>query len=82
MIKLDIDPIYRLVCGDIESNFDAVFNKVKSLSAKTNFAFLLCVGNVLSDDSTGSLDDYKTGKKKGKKASTILVLVMLPNIPF
>lgn len=53
------------MCGDIESNFDAVFNKVRSLSAKTNFNFLLCVGNFFGD-SAGSLDDYKTGKKKGE----------------
>lgn len=54
-----------LVCGDIESNFDAVFNKVRSLSAKSNFSFLLCVGNFFSSESAGNLEDYKTGKKKG-----------------
>jgi hypothetical protein len=54
-----------LVCGDIESNFDAIFNKVKNLSAKSNFAFLLCVGNFFGEQA-GNLEDYQKGIKKGE----------------
>lgn len=59
-----------MICGDIESNYDAVFTKVKNLSAKTNFNFLLCVGNFFGEFS-GNLEDYKTGKKKGNWSESI-----------
>lgn len=60
---------FRLVCGDIESNFDAVFNKVRTLSSKTNFSFLLCVGNFFGE-SAGTLEDYKKGSKKGNEGTS------------
>lgn len=69
------------MCGDIESSFDAVFNKVRNLSAKTNFAFLLCVGNFFGE-SAGSLDDYKTGKKKGKMSISDVVFSLQLVISF
>jgi hypothetical protein len=50
--------------GDVESQFDAVFDKVRKLSRQSPFAFLLCVGNFFSDsESYESIEKYKTGVK-------------------
>lgn len=54
----------RLICGDVESNFDAIFDKVRLLNKKSPFAFLLCVGNFFSDDkSYEEINKYQTGQK-------------------
>ncbi|CAG9799531.1 unnamed protein product [Chironomus riparius] len=52
-----------LVCGDIESNFDVIFDKVRNLNKKTPFAFLLCVGNFFTDGNYEALEKYKSGIK-------------------
>lgn len=54
----------RLICGDVESKFDAIFDKVRNLHKKSNFSFLICVGNFFSDNDDGSLDKYKALEKQ------------------
>ncbi|KAG5679049.1 hypothetical protein PVAND_008646 [Polypedilum vanderplanki] len=53
-----------LICGDIESQFDAIFDKVRKLNKQSAFSFLICVGNFFSDSfDEESFNKYKSGEK-------------------
>jgi hypothetical protein len=54
-----------LIVGDIESNFDTIFDKVNNLNKKSPFNCLLCVGNFFSDSlsSLDAIEPYKSGTK-------------------
>lgn len=56
----------RLICGDVNGNFKALFSRVESIVKKSGqFDVLLCVGNFFGDDNS-ELDAYKMGTRKGK----------------
>lgn len=61
-----------MVCGDVESKFDAIFNKVANLHKKSPFSFMLCVGSFFSDDDDGALNKYKSGEKEVPISTYIL----------
>jgi hypothetical protein len=52
-----------LVCGDVNGELDAVFSRVATLSAKSTFDLLLCVGNFFRDDGSSDVESYINGEK-------------------
>ena len=53
-----------LFCGDVEGNFDLLFNKVKFINKKNGpFDYLFCVGNFFGKNNA-QLEPYKAGIKK------------------
>ncbi|XP_041984453.1 CWF19-like protein 1 [Aricia agestis] len=53
-----------LICGDVNGNFNALFNRVDTIVKKSgSFDILLCAGNFFGDDNS-QLDAYKMGTKK------------------
>lgn len=59
---------FSLVAGDVEGQYDALFNRVNTINKKSGpFDMLLCVGDFFSSDpaSEEQLEAYKIAEKKG-----------------
>ncbi len=57
-----------MVAGDVEGQYDALFNRVNTINKKSGpFDMLLCVGDFFSADpsSEAQLESYKIAEKKG-----------------
>ncbi|XP_064417448.1 CWF19-like protein 1 isoform X3 [Latimeria chalumnae] len=65
----------RLVCGDVEGKFDALFNRVRTIQKKSGeFDLLLCVGNFFGSSSEAESDweKYKAREKKAPIQTYVL----------
>jgi hypothetical protein len=56
-LKILLTSPYRLVVGNVDGHFQAVFQKLNALHAKNSFAFALVVGNLFANPSSGEQPD-------------------------
>ncbi|GFR01465.1 CWF19-like protein 1 [Trichonephila clavata] len=67
--------LQRLVCGDVDGHFKALFKKVGTIHQKKGpFEYLLCVGNFF-----GSSDDEWEDVKAGKITVPLTTYILGPN---
>ena len=58
---------FSLVAGDVEGQYDVLFNRVNTINKKSGpFDMLLCVGDFFNVSTESQLQSYLTKEKKGK----------------
>ncbi|XP_043926950.1 CWF19-like protein 1 isoform X1 [Protopterus annectens] len=68
-------PLKVLVCGDVEGNLTALFNRVRTVQKKSgDFELLLCVGSFFGStpEAEAEWEDYKAGRRKAPIPTCIL----------
>lgn len=56
-----------MVAGDVEGQYDVLFNRVSSINKKSGpFDMLLCVGDFFSTSTESQFQSYTTKEKKSK----------------
>ena len=68
----------RLVAGDVEGNFDALFKRVETISKKSGpFDMLLCVGDFFCVDPKSEQEwmQYSSGAKKGMLVAFLPIIL-------